>query len=55
MRSLLAIIIVFTASLSVNACHPVGGRCLQDSDCCPHLWCDTSEDLLGGGCIALPG
>jgi hypothetical protein len=45
MRSLLAIIIALTAALSVNACHPVGGRCLQDSDCCPHLWCDVSTSV----------
>jgi hypothetical protein len=42
MRSLLAIIIAFTAALSVNACDAEGASCFHDRECCYPMICNVS-------------
>ncbi|KAJ8588666.1 hypothetical protein M405DRAFT_819350 [Rhizopogon salebrosus TDB-379] len=53
MRSLLAIIIAFTAALYVNACDPEGASCIHHhSNCCYPLVCNGPE-VNEGYCLPL--
>ncbi|KAJ8580198.1 hypothetical protein M405DRAFT_834761, partial [Rhizopogon salebrosus TDB-379] len=46
MRSLFAIIIAFTAALSVNACDAEGVSCFHDSECCYPMICNAQIHLV---------